>query len=807
MQYKSFYLESNTRVPPSNCKRNPKYAHHDLCEKSIYYGKTDKEKEAMKEEKKRRQKDGCDKRVGMAEAEKALTQLFGDSEAKQLLQRAESEKRKENFRREKIMKESTEYNRELTDEGVEPLAAEAFKSSQSKKGGFFENILSADYLCDFIDKDETKQVTRAPKAVESIIKCIHGLSPNLKRGCNEIARGVDNEAKARWFRQTFPPGTIVFKVPRQNATVRPHAVYKAAEDVKIAFVRWELQTDKKLTCPLCKNGELIHGRFGIKKTSVHAIIDIGGKVMWSMVMHYNCSACNKTIRGDDQVLLDSLPEWMRETYPCHPKWNANDALFRLSREMTRMLEHYSLFNGGAKYITRTLEDLYFEDQDRFLSAHKLWLYSQGNPETKDCVPPLFMTFQEWLGEVEIPTALQLQTFRDEVHGVPPTESGDDVLLKSLSRSKKVTDTLARKRGDEGNQAQANRVYPMHMGYPGMHNPRGGIPQPFMVPPYPLNGPPGYMHEGPPHMIGTPFQPQGFPHGPPMMPPPGSIIPPGGMFIPVDKIPPWLRSQHTSAKKSKVDESESAKKKKDELTTNNGISEEVRVSENSATENDVPVESIGDESIIGEKEDVVKESLKRGNPEEEEKDRDRESDADMESSTLSTHCDPSAHGGVEILATKAASKGDGETEEKSAKGHEADDLQMMDWQNIPEGSFVFVPYQSSQSAQNPPSQEESYQHGPLGSPTKNDSVANKRQVEESKTSVVNKKFTVSGTLAQYGPGPSIQHQYPQGPPYMFPPMMGPGYTYQSYPPPGYGPYSDAVHHERERKKKKPKKGND
>jgi hypothetical protein len=784
-------------------KRNPKYAHHDLCEKSIYYGKTEREKEAMKEEKQRRQKDGCDKRVGMAEAEKALTQLFGDSEAKELLQRAESEKRKEIFRRGKIMKDSTENKLAVTCEDVDPFVPEDFKSSQSKNRGVFENILSAEYLCNFIDKDETKQVTRAPKAIESIIKCIHGLSPNLKRGCNEIARGIDNEAKARWFKQTFPPGTIVFRVPRQSATVRPHAHYKAAEDVKIAFVRWELQTDKKLACPLCKDGELIHGRFGIKKTSVHSIIDIGGKVMWCMVMHYNCSACNKTMRGDDQVLLNSLPKWMRDSYPCHPKWNAKDSQFRLSREMVRMLEQNTFFTGGAEYITRTLEDLYLEDQDRFLCAHQLCLDRESDQETKDLVPPTFITFQQWLGDVEFPTAVHLQTFRDEVHSVPPTEAGDDILLKSLSRSKKVTDTITHNRGDEGKQVQANQVYPMHMGYPGPHNPRG-ITQPFMIPPYPLHGPPGFMHEGTPHMIGTPFQPPGYPHRPPMMPPPGSTPAGGGMFIPVDKIPPWLRTQHTNSRKSKVDESESAKKKTDEQSITNGASEEVGVSENSATENDVPVESIVDESINSKNEDAVKKSLENDTPEEEEKCQGRESATNMESTTLTTLCAPLAHDGVEILATKASPKGDGETEEESAQGLEADDLQMIDWQNMPEGSFVFVPYQSSQSAQNPPSQEESYKHGPSASPTKNWPNANKRQPEESKISVVNNKSM--GLLPPYGPGPLMQHQYPQGPPYMYPPMISPGYSYQSYTPPRYGPYSNAVHHERERKKKKPKTGN-
>ena len=226
----------------------------------------------MREEKKRRQKEGVEKRTGMAEAEKALTQLFGDNDqAKQLLQRAESEKRKEMFRRDSKQKDAPEA--EIEEIGLDALSDKLKSPALSKKSMFFENMFSVEYLCEYIDNDDTKRVTRAPKAVESIIKCIHGLSPNLKRGCNDIARGIDNEAKARWFRQTFPPGTIIFKVPRQHATAKPHLVYSAAEDVKIVFVRWELQSDDKLMCPLCKNGELIHGRFGIKRNSVHPILD------------------------------------------------------------------------------------------------------------------------------------------------------------------------------------------------------------------------------------------------------------------------------------------------------------------------------------------------------------------------------------------------------------------------------------------------------------------------------------------------------------------------------------------------------
>ena len=792
----------------------------------------------MREEKKRRQKEGIEKRTGFAQAEKALTELFGDSDqAKQLLRRAECEKRKDAMRRDNKLKDATDDNNlELT--GVD-VKFEDRKAS--KKDMFLENVFSAEYLCQYIDEDNLKHMSRSPNAIESIIRCISGMSPTLKRGCNDIARGIENESRACWFQQIFPPGTITFKVPRQNATAKPHLLYRAAEDVKIVFVRWELQSDAKLKCPLCKNGELIHGRCGIKKTSVQPILDVGGKIIWSMVMHYNCVDCNKQIRGDDQLLLDSLPDWMRESYPCHEKWNTRDSPFRLSRELVRMLEHTSIFPEGSSYITRLLGDLFSEDRDRYMSARKLWMdkIESEAPQTKEIVPPGFMSFQEWLGDVEIPNQEQLTILWDQVKNISAVKTIDEVLYQSLTRSKKVTKPKAKKEAerDKDDTAGENHGEVPQIG----KNTKRTIPQPHLVPPYPPNRPSGYMNDGPPQMMPPyPCQgfhgfPQGYPQGfthdrPPLMgvPPPVSIthmppnaIPPGmsncgGMFHspPFDKIPAWLCERNSGTMAMKDDQQE----KKDESGDDDSEAPENTMNKkneahDAPTSNKNTLSTENDSESKSDGEDKNAEELK---PNEDTYEKEKANTSDLETmsaskdnkidekaSCIEAKVDDLLHSGKKPqfpsgeqsqsgFSSSATQSQIGYKECREERRHHNHDT---GGQSRPNGAFTFVPYQGSHPQQShtwmpPPLQE----YGPFGSPTKRRAVCPSESREENLVSIAgSKKMKKSGHAPLVGTGPLIQHQYQQGQPFMYHQMIGPigGFPYQSYPPPRFAPYTEVV----------------
>lgn len=818
--------------------RNPKYAHHDLCEKSIYYGKRDDEKEAMREEKKRRQKEGIDKRTGFAQAEKALTELFGDSDqAKQLLRRAECEKRKDSLRRDNKPKDATDENVELT--GVDVKFEDR---KPSKKDLFLDNVFSAEYLCQYIDEDNLKHVSRAPNAIESIIRCISGMSPTLKRGCNEIARGIENESRACWFQQIFPPGTITFKVPRQNATAKPHLLYRAAEDVKIVFVRWELQSDAKLLCPLCKNGELIHGRCGIKKNSVQPILDVGGKIIWSMVMHYNCVDCNKQIRGDDQLLLDSLPDWMRESFPCHDKWNTRDTSFRLSRELVRMLEHTSIFPEGSIYITRLLEDQFSEDRNRYMSARKLWMgkIESEAPQTKEFVPPGFMLFQEWLGDVEIPNQEQLTILWDLVKNTSTVKTTVEVLYQSLAIPKKAIKPKSKKDGESDKIATAgeNHRESLHLG----KSTKQTAPQLHLVPPYPPNRPPsGFMNDGLPHMMSPyPYQgfhgfPQGYPQGFPHdrssligLPPPVSIshmplsaVPPGmsncgGIFIPppFDKMPPWLCERNSGAgvlkgihqEKKNNSDGDDSEASENPLNENNKAQETLTNNRNTLiaeddSESKLDIEEKNMKVLRANKGDDGNEKAKYSDPEttlasnDEEIDKNHlltEGNLDNKLQSGNKSQSPSGEQSQSRYSISAAQSKVLYTDGREERRHRDNDTSGQSQSN---GAFTFVPFQGS----HPPQSHLWVPHplqecGPLGSPTKRQAVGPTESREESITSTGgNKKVKKSGHAPQLGPGPQIQHQYHQGQPFMYHPNIGPigGYPYQSYPPPRLAPYTEAV----------------
>jgi len=812
---------------------NPKYAHHDLCEKSIYYGKADLVKQAMRDEKIRRQKEGTDKRTGMAQAEKALTDFFGDNEqAKQLLQRAESEKRKELSRRGK----SKQFSAPSDDTKDDTNRDENPKPNTSMMP--FENMLSAKYLCECIGKTNEKRTTVAPKAVEAIIRYVHDLCPSLKRDCNEISGGVENEAKAHWFGQNFPPGTITFKVPRQDATAKPNLDYTAAEDVKIAFVRWELQCKEKLICPFCKNSELIHGRFGIKKTSVHPIFDVGGKLMWLVVMHYNCSGCNKQVRGDDQTLLDSLPDWMRESFPCHPKWNTKQAPFRLTRELVRMLEHPRLFDGSTAYIKRLIEDHYFEDRDRFLSALKRWLNNQEDHERNNFTRPGFMTFTAWLGDVELPNPAELHMLRERVNGYVPSESSDKVLFKSLDRSKKITESkkpIKKQGGDENNK---RRLPPHNVGFPGVQI-RDGIPQPILVPPHPPKGPPEYNRDGVLQMTELPYPPPRFPPGHdrlsmmgyPMVPhgmmapgPPG-----GGMFFPLNPFPPWIREPNASAKKAPV-EPIAANDAKDGKGNRDVREVETETLLESSRNETHDADMIGDllnrEGTGESKVQFVSESkddVERGSPEAEvfideamkvdlepkgETEAELKGDDDDDDGASFLHIEPaqlpiqidlavpsgsvSQSGSTDLPTKNAASSDDLTLKEAAAtRVDEANKQYHFGWQNMHQGKFVFVPFQSQPNNDwTTTTMEQAYPYVPYGTPVKRSTdISSKRRMEDPDNSGGSKKSKILSPVPRFGHGPPSFHQYTPGFPYMYHPAMGPHYP--GYPPTAFAPYTDAI----------------
>jgi len=328
-----------------------KHGHAPFCEKSIYYGLTAEQISTLKEERSNKLKDT-----------------------------------KENvLRRMGLSAKDTE------------LKFPAISSTYDEVCGVPAN-LSAKHLSALVDAN-TQNSSKAPLAVTVILRYLQALAPNLKKGTNQVIQHEENIKKLDFFRGVFPRGCISFTVPKEDPSARPNAEYRIAEGCTLLLVRWEFQTDEQLPCHFCKKGSLIPKKLSFTRTSVKPILDIDGKLSWSIASMYKCSNCEITMHATDPDLILSLPQWMQNAYPVTHNWINRVKIFQIGRRLATLME--AMFIGEnydghfISYFLRKIYDIQYKRDHQLLREASLEYAGEDISEKE-------WSFERWTGDFTFP---------------------------------------------------------------------------------------------------------------------------------------------------------------------------------------------------------------------------------------------------------------------------------------------------------------------------------------------------------------------------------------------------------------------
>ena len=81
---------------------------------------------------------------------------------------------------------------------------------------------------------------------------------------------------------------------------------------------------------------------------------IGGPPMWVMCMKYKCSDCDSTINANDSKLLQSLPCYVRKTYPVDPIYAGDGGKPQLHRNVTDLFPKMMHTHGNAELFSQLM---------------------------------------------------------------------------------------------------------------------------------------------------------------------------------------------------------------------------------------------------------------------------------------------------------------------------------------------------------------------------------------------------------------------------------------------------------------------
>mmetsp|Transcript_21742 Transcript_21742/g.32105 ORF Transcript_21742/g.32105 Transcript_21742/m.32105 type:complete len:573 (+) Transcript_21742:47-1765(+) len=328
-----------------------KHGHAAFCEKSIYFGLTAQQIVALKEERSNKLKDT-----------------------------------KENvLRRMGLSAKDTE------------LKFPEISSTYQEVCGVPAN-LSAQHLSALVEANKANP-SKAPRAVTVILRYLQMLAPNLKKGTNQVIQHEENIKKLNFFRSIFPRGCISFTVPKEDPTAKPNPDYRIAEGCTLLLVRWEFQTNEQLTCHFCKKGSLIPKKLSFSRTSVKPIVDINGKLSWSVASSYRCNNCEISVQATDPDLIKSLPLWMQNAYPVEHNWINKVKTFQIGRRLAALIE--TIFIGEAydghfiSYFLRKLYDSQYK-RDYKLLVEACKAHGEEGPKKDE------WSFEKWTGDFNFP---------------------------------------------------------------------------------------------------------------------------------------------------------------------------------------------------------------------------------------------------------------------------------------------------------------------------------------------------------------------------------------------------------------------
>ena len=170
----------------------------------------------------------------------------------------------------------------------------------------------------------------------------------------------------------FPIGTTTFTFP-EDTTGKPSPVYHCLSGQKIIYLDWQLAfPDLPLPCPECR-GFMTHTRtnFLKNKGSLFPIWNQDGTIIWSVIMKYSCSKCNKTCDANDGRLLQLLPAHVAAAYPVPPRYATCGGGFHLHKDVIRyfefMLKTYANGDQCSVFLVRAMATHYLDKAKTYLS--------------------------------------------------------------------------------------------------------------------------------------------------------------------------------------------------------------------------------------------------------------------------------------------------------------------------------------------------------------------------------------------------------------------------------------------------------
>jgi hypothetical protein len=424
-----------------------KHGHANYCEKSIYYGLSDDQIAAVKDERSSKLKDTKEnvlRRMGLS---------VKDSELK--------------F----------------------PEISESFPKVCDVPADLTAKHLSA------LVSANISNTAKAPLAVTVILRYLHMLAPNMKKGTNSVIDHEENLNKLEFFRTIFPRGSITFTVPKEDPVVKPNPDYRIAEGCKLLLVRWELQTDEDLKCPFCKQGSLTYKKLAFSRTAVRPIIDIEGKLTWAVGSTYRCMKCDLTVQATDPELLQSLPSWMQDAYPVDHPWINKIKTFQIGRRLAGLIETIFIGEGyDGHFVSYFLRKLY---DNRYRADHKL-LIDAFQMQGEDGPTKEEWSFDKWTGEFTFPLGDFLREAfdfsrkgdfnRDDPHGLQDTPNLSPRHPSSAKRPPLTGPTGAPIISPRKRQTRPEDFADRHSkpsGSSGLHGHHGAPPHQLGPPPPPL----------------------------------------------------------------------------------------------------------------------------------------------------------------------------------------------------------------------------------------------------------------------------------------------------------------------------------
>lgn len=242
--------------------------------------------------------------------------------------------------------------------------------------------------------------------------------PRLPADSNNIPNTDTCQKSITNYKKVFPAGQITFKLPNECCTIKPSPYYHAIQGINLLLVQWELNFPGILLSCDC-SGEFIHERSDLsKKNELFPIFDLGGTIMWAIVMNYKCNKCSKIVAGNSAEMLNTLPVFLRDSYPVHPKY-AHGGSFHFSKKLSQLLEHLIVKYGNAEMFSRMLyHELNEEYRNRIDKYYDQCIFLKAKENILQ-----YPTFLDWMGGHFPPDGSKIRELYEKAQQSTLTRSG------------------------------------------------------------------------------------------------------------------------------------------------------------------------------------------------------------------------------------------------------------------------------------------------------------------------------------------------------------------------------------------------